>query len=155
MVKFFLGLFLLFYSGQTLSITKTQFLPLDQNVVINITETDISGPSDTDASDLYALMKVEEKQSSMGIGKTIKTSQKDFNMVCLKEKKTCHIILNKSVNTVISSGQKFAQYRATKELADNLIQRFHLNDQNVLLFIASDQKFTLKAEPGLFHFEVR
>ena len=155
MIRFLYFLSLIFFCFNSEAITKPKFLPLDRNVVVNIAETDITGAHDTDASDLYAIMNVEEQQTSMGTGKSIKTAQKDFNMVCSKDKKTCSFVLNKSPNTFISGSQKFAKYSVSGETADALIELFHLNDQRVLLFVASDQMFSLKAEQEFFHFEVR
>lgn len=137
------------------AITKPKFLPFDMNMMVAITETDVTGASDTDASQLYSLMNVHEQDSSMGKGKTIKTVAKDFNLVCAKEKKTCSVVLNKSANTVISGAKKYAAYEITGAVADELLAQFKLSDRGDFAFTATDGMFHIHAVAGHFIFEVQ
>ncbi len=137
------------------AVTKPKFLPFDMNMMVAITETDITGAADNDASDLYALMNVSEQDSSMGKGKSMKTADKGFNLVCTKEKKTCSVILNKSANTIISGAKKYASYEITGVVADELRAQFKLTDEGDFAFTATDGLFHIHAIPGHFIFEVQ
>ena len=137
------------------AITKPKFLPFDMNMMVAITETDITGAADNDASDLYALMNVSEQDSSMGKGKSIKTADKGFNLVCSREKKQCSVILNKSANTIISSAKKYASYEITGAVANELLAQFKLTDKGDFSFTATDGIFHIHAIRGHFIFEVQ
>lgn len=137
------------------AITKPKFLPFDMNMMVSITDTDITGASDSDASHLYAVLNVSEQDSSMGKGKSIKTAAKDFNLVCSKEKKLCSIILNKSPHVVIASAKKYASYEITGSVADELLAQLKLSDKGEFAFTATDGMFHIHAVPGSFIFEVQ
>lgn len=139
----------------TFAITKPKFLPFDMNMMVAITDTDITGAADNDASDLYIKMNVSEQDSSMGKGKSIKTADKGFNLVCSKEKKTCSVVLNKSANTTISSAKRYASYEVTGPVADELLAQFKLTDKGDFSFVATDGLFHIHAVPGHFIFEVQ
>ena len=137
------------------AVTKPKFLPFDMNFMVAITNSDITGASDNDATDMYNMMNVPEQDSSMGKGKSIKTDAKDFNLVCSKEKQTCSIILNKSANTVIQSGKKYAAFKVTGEVATQLLQQFKFGADRTFTFKATDGVFHIHAQPEAFIFELQ
>ncbi len=145
---------LLLINVKAYAATRLQFLPMDRNMLVNITEADIYGNKDSDSADMYQIMNVDEQDSSLGKGKSIVSPTKDFNLVCSKEKKSCHIVLNKSPNTVISGSQKIASFKVTGEVAKGLTQKFKLNERQEAYFMASDKLFRIFGSMDTFIFEV-
>lgn len=145
--------FVLLLSLNAQSATRVKFLPGNFNLIVNITETDIYGNPDTDSVDLYQIMNVEEQDSMLGKGKSIVSKQKDFNLVCSREKKSCHIILKKSDRTIISSTQKFASFKVTGDEAQMLTQKFKLNERQEVVFTATDKHFRVFGSSDTFLFE--
>ncbi|MGZ3690831.1 MAG: hypothetical protein ACXVAX_04980 [Pseudobdellovibrio sp.] len=146
---------LLLTGAKSFAATRLQFLPGDMNFLANILETDIYGNRDSDPEDLYETMNVDEQDGgSMGKGKSIVSPLKDFNLVCAKEKKSCHIVLNRSANTVISSSQKIASFKLTGDAAKAITQKFKLNDRGEAYFMASDKLFRIFGSSDTFIFEV-
>ena len=147
-------LFILLFSISSYSATRTKFLPGNFNLIVNITEADIFGNIDSDSVDLYQLMNVDEQDSMLGKGKSIVSNEKDFNIVCSKEKKSCHIILKKSNNTIISSDQKFASFKVNGPEAKSITDKFKLNDRGEAYFMATDKHFRVFGNQDTFLFEV-
>ncbi|MCC2678972.1 MAG: hypothetical protein K0R29_1548 [Pseudobdellovibrio sp.] len=133
--------------------TRVKFMPMNMNVMINVTEKDIYGNSDSDSADLYAIMNVSEQDSMLGKGKSIVTSDKDFNLVCSKEKKMCSIILKKSARTEISPERKYTAIRIVGEEAKVITEKFKLNDRGEAYFQASDKLFRIFGTRDSFIFE--
>jgi hypothetical protein len=133
--------------------TQVRFLPGDRNFLTNVMEKDSQGNSDTDATDLYLTMNVEEQDSMLGKGKSIKSRDKDFNLVCSQARKHCSIILNSSSNTIISSSQKIASFKVTGAEAKSLTQKFKLNERGEAFFQASDKLFRIFGTSDSFLFE--
>ena len=140
-------------SLEVLSATRTRFLPMDRNFMANVVEHDMYGNTDTDPTDLYQIMNVEEQDSMLGKGKSIVTPEKDFNLVCSREKKQCSIILNRSANTIISSTNKVASFKITGEAAAQLTKKFKLNDRSEAYFQATDKQFRILGTQDTFLFE--
>lgn len=134
--------------------TRVKFLPMNFNVIVNITERDIYGNPDSDSADLYQIMDVSEQDSMLGKGKSIVTADKDFNLVCSKEKKTCSVILKKSTRTEISPERKYASIRITGDEAKLITEKFKLNDRGEAYFLASDKLFRILGTRENFLFEV-
>lgn len=135
------------------SATRVRFLPMDRNFVAQVLERDLYGNTDTDATDLYQIMNVEEQDSMLGKGKSIVTPEKDFNLVCSREKKQCSIVLNKSPNTLISSATKQAQFKVSGETAQKLTKQFKLNVRGEAYFQATDKLFRIVGTQDQFLFE--
>lgn len=146
--------FLLMFAVKAQSATRVKFLPMNFNVMINVTERDIYGNPDSDSADLYLLMNVSEQDSMLGKGKSIVTSEKDFNLVCSKEKKTCSIILKKSSRTEISPDRKYASIRLQGSEAKLITEKFKLNDRGEAYFQATDKLFRIFGTQDSFLFEL-
>lgn len=146
-------LILLSFSFEASAATRIRFLPMDRNFMASVLEHDMFGNTDTDPMDLYQIMNVEEQDSMLGKGKSIVTAEKDFNLVCSREKKQCSIILNRSANTVISSANKVASFKVTGEVAGVLTKKFKLNDRGEAYFQATDKLFRIVGTPDTFVFE--
>ena len=140
---------------EVLSATRVRFLPMDRNFMASVVEHDLYGNTDTDALDLYQIMNVEEQDSMLGKGKSIVTPEKDFNLVCARDKKQCSIILNRSANTIISSANKLASFKTTGEAAAVLTKKFKLNDRGEAYFQATDKQFRILGTPDTFIFEAQ
>lgn len=138
---------------KTQAATRVKFLPMNFNVMINVTEKDIYGNPDSDSVDLYNIMNVSEQDSMLGKGKSIVTADKDFNLVCSKEKKMCSVILKKSARTEISSEKKYAAIRIEGEEAKLITEMFKLNDRGEAFFLASDKLFRIFGNRAGFIFE--
>ncbi len=134
--------------------TRVKFMPMNFNVIINVTEKDIYGNPDSDSADLYQLMNVSEQDSMLGKGKSIVTTDKDFNLVCSKEKKMCSVILKKSARTEISSERKYAAIRIDGDEAKLITEKFKLNERGEAFFLASDKLFRIFGTRESFIFEV-
>jgi hypothetical protein len=141
------------FSYEAFTATRIRFLPMDRNFMANVMERDIYGNPDSDAMDLYKIMNVEEQDSMLGKGKSIVTPEKDFNLVCSREKKQCSIILNRSANTVISSANKVASFKISGEAAGILTKKFKLNERGEAYFQATDKLFRILGTPDTFVFE--
>lgn len=137
---FFLSVALVF---EAQAATRVKFIPMNFNVMINVTEKDIYGNVDSDSADLFQIMNVSEQDSMLGKGKSIVTADKDFNLVCSKEKKMCSIILKKSPRTEISSERKYAAIRIVGNEAAKITEKFKLNDRGEAYFLASDKLFRI------------
>jgi hypothetical protein len=146
-------LVILSFSLEALSATRIRFLPMDRNFMASVLEHDMFGNTDTDPMDLYQIMNVEEQDSMLGKGKSIVTAEKDFNLVCSREKKQCSIILNRSANTVISSANKVASFKVTGDTAGALTKKFKLNDRGEAYFQATDKLFRIVGTADIFLFE--
>ena len=153
MIRFFLVLITVFAASLTNAATRVKFLPGDRNFIANVVETDLNGNTDSDATDLYLTMNVEEQDSMLGKGKSIVSREKDFNLVCSQAKKQCSVILTKSANTVISSSQRIASYKMTGEAAKELTQKFKLNERGEAYFRTSDKLFRIFGTSDSFLFE--
>ena len=135
------------------SATRLKFLPLDRNMLVVITATDIYGNADSDSTDLYQLMKVPEQDSMLGKGKSIVSTDRDFNLVCSKEKNMCQVTLNKSANVVISSSGKFARFTISGNRAADLTKLFETDAKGEFHFIATDLLFKISGQGETFSFE--
>lgn len=133
--------------------TRVKFLPMNFNVMINVTEKDIYGNPDSDSADLYQMMNVSEQDSMLGKGKSIVTTDKDFTLVCSKEKKMCSIILKKSARTEISSDRKYAAIRIDGDEAKLITEKFKLNDRGEAYFQSTDKIIRLFGNRESFVFE--
>jgi hypothetical protein len=122
-------------------------------VFISITEKDMYGNADTDSADLYNTMNVSEQDSSMGKGKSIVTPEKDFTLICTKEKKTCTILIRKSARTEISADRKYASIKISGDDAAAVTEKFKLNDNREAFFQSSDKIIRLSGTADSFIFE--
>jgi len=133
--------------------TRVKFMPMNLNVMVNVTEKDIYGNPDSDSADLYTIMNVSEQDSMLGKGKSIATPSKDFNLVCSREKKMCSIILKKSGRVEISPERKYTAIRISGEEAQVITEKFKLNDRGEAYFLASDKLFRIFGTRDSFLFE--
>ena len=135
------------------SATRLKFLPLDRNMLVVITATDIYGNADSDSTDMYKLMKVPEQDSMLGKGKSIASPDRDFNLVCSKEKNMCQVTLNKSANVVISSSGKFAKFTISGNRASDLTKLFETDAKGEFHFTATDHLLKITGQGESFSFE--
>ncbi len=142
---------LLFVQTGALAASRVRITPMNLSMVANVTEKDMYGNMDSDPIDLYALMDVEEQDSSMGKGKSIVTESRDFNLVCAKEKRACSIVLNKSPRNKLNA--KSARFEISGEEAGTITRQFKLNDRGEAYFKASDAVWYLFGTGDSFIFE--
>jgi hypothetical protein len=133
--------------------TRLKFLPLDRNMIVVVSATDIYGNADSDSVNLYELMLVPEQDSSLGKGKSIISPARDFNFVCSKEKKMCQVVLNKSENVAISSSGKFARFTLRGDAAGALTKLFKVDEKGEFHFTATDSLFKINGQSESFSFE--
>ena len=154
-MKLYVSICLLAASLTAQAASRVQFYPGNFNMSVNVTELDMYGNRDNDAQDLYLTMNVDEQDSMMGKGKSIVTTDRDFNMVCAKEKKHCSIILKRSPNVVIDSNNKYASFKLKGDLAKQLTGKFKLNERGEAFFTATDKAFHLYGNSEEFTFEAK
>ena len=133
--------------------SRVSFMPMDRNMVVNVTERDIYGNMDSDPVDLYQIMNVEEQDSQLGKGKKIITLDKDFNMICSKDRRNCSIVLVKSARTIISGSQKYASFKLTGAEAMAMTKNFKLNERGEAVFMATDKAWRLFGNADTFILE--
>lgn len=146
-------LFVVFSFSSIQAATRLKFLPLDFNMLVVITATDIYGNADSDSSVLYQQMKVPEQDGMLGKGKSIVSPLKDFNFICSKEKNMCQVTLNKSANVEISSSGKYAKFSLKGASAAELTKLFKVDEKGEYHFTATDSLFKISGTSEEFHFE--
>ena len=135
------------------SATRLQFFLGDRNAMAILTPADSFGNSDSDSSDLYQIMNVPEQDTMLGRGKSITSTDRDFNLVCGEYKNQCQFILNKSPNVSISGSQKTMRFKATGKQAAVLSALFKLNSEGEAYFQTTDKLLRLKGNATEFALE--
>lgn len=152
-MKFMICVSTLLLSLVSFSATRLQFFLGDRNAMAILTPTDAFGNSDSDSSDLYQTMNVPEQDTMLGRGKSITSSERDFNLVCGEYKSQCQFILNKSQNVKISVAMKTMSFRLTGEQAAALSGLFKLNSEGEAYFQTTDKLLRLKGTATEFVLE--
>lgn len=152
-MKFIICVSTLMFSLVGFSATRLQFFLGDRNAMAILTPTDSFGNSDSDSSDLYQIMNVPEQDTMLGRGKSITSTDRDFNLVCGEYKNQCQFILNKSPNVSISGSQKTMSFKATGKQAVALSALFKLNSEGEAYFQTTDKILRLRGNAGEFILE--
>ena len=152
-MKFYILSLILLAALQSNAASRIKYLPGDFTMMVNVTATDIYGHADSDSEDLYQVMNVDEQDSTMGKGKSIVSTAKDFNLICSKEKKLCTILVRKSALTVISGQRKYASFKLTGPEAEAFTNKFKLNENGEAYFQATDKLFKIIGTKESFLFE--
>ena len=152
-MKFILILSIFLFSITSFSATRLQFFFGDRNAMAILTPTDSFGNSDSDSSDLYQIMNVPEQDTMLGRGKSITSTDRDFNLVCGEYKSQCQIILNKSQNVKISGSMKIMSFKLTGDQAAALTNLFKVNTEGEAYFQTADKLLRLKGTATEFVME--
>lgn len=152
-MKIALVLICTFVGNFSFSATRLRFFIGDQNAIVFITPTDNYGNADSDSSDLYQIMHVDEQDTMLGKGKAIVSTDSDFNLVCGEYRNQCQVILNKTNNTIISTSKKYMSFTVNGEEAARLTQMFKLNSKGEAYFQTTDKLFRFSGNSKNFTFE--
>jgi len=136
--------------------TNVQFF-LGDRVIVNISGKDAFGNvSDDDAANLYALMNVVPQNSPMGLGKGIRTNDRDMNFSCGTAPGRgpfCSIEFNPSSRLRTNPGAKSLNYLITDAEAVAMSKKWFIK-YGKLDFISTDRLFKLHIEQDAFQIEV-
>jgi hypothetical protein len=97
-------------------------------------------------------MNVPPQNTAFGIGKAVAAPARDFSLVCEQTRNMCSIVLNHSDRVKILSSQKIMSFTVTGAEADHLTAQFLNLTPGHFLWLSSDRKMRLQAEPGHFEF---
>lgn len=138
------------------AITSLQFYPVSQQGFIFARGADSLGNQDDDPARMFQWMNVPSQGSFAGPGKVIKSSNKDFQLICSQGQNMCEIMLSAKSSRVQlapgggANGQGSMKYLAVGDEADALIRQFQMSADRVTEFQSRDQRLTIRGTPGYF-----
>ncbi len=138
------------------AITSLQFYPVSQQGFIFARGADSLGNQDDDPVRMFQWMNVPAQGSFAGQGKVIKSSNKDFQLICSQGQNMCEIMLSAKSSRVQlvpgagSNGQGSMKYLAVGDEADTLIRQFQMSADRVTEFQSRDQRLSIRGTPGYF-----
>ncbi len=138
------------------AITSLQFYPVSQQGFIFARGADSLGNQDDDPVRMFQWMNVPAQGSFAGLGKVIKSGNKDFQLICSQGQNMCEIMLSAKSSRVQlipgggDNGQGLMKYLAKGEEADALIRQFQMSADRVTEFQSRDQRISIRGTPGYF-----
>jgi hypothetical protein len=154
--RLFLLTLLITLSSTAGAVTRSQFA--GPYGIIRILARDFSGATDPDGQNLFAAMNVPQKDSILGMGKTIETEDRGLQIVCANRPQIgheCSIFIHNAEFSSVDTIRKTMSYKITGEKANQYGALFNLDTNGAYLFMTGDSSFKIQISPGSFevHFE--
>lgn len=136
------------------AITRGQFV--GPYGIIRVLSQDATGVTDSDGQILYDAMDVPVKNSMIGPGKAIQTTDKGMQFICANRQNAgyeCSIFVHNTPQSIVDPVNHVMSYKLTGEKANAYVKLFKVNSQEEFSFISADR--TLKVQAKKNYFEVR
>lgn len=151
-----LGLMGFFLTGILLglsahSATRVQFLPGNQNLMVNIVAVGPDGLEDTDYQTLFEALDLPVQNTLMGPGKGFRSSKNEISFTCAPQRKQCSIVFSRSAYLNIDSSHQQFQFKVSGEAAQFFAQIFPKNFN----FLATDGLLQIQSSDELFLIQSR
>ncbi|MCO5142478.1 MAG: hypothetical protein M9962_05250 [Oligoflexia bacterium] len=146
--------FLLLLMGVNSSLAHTDAKFFGFLGMISMSDTYGGQKIDDDPIELYRLMNVEERQESLGKGKSIKLADKSLTIVCADRTNNdvCTIVVKNSDYGQVSPGK--ITFYAEGSLGQELSQKFFSNrTDGHMQFETTDKKLKIRTGSSLFSLE--
>lgn len=126
--------------------TRIQFLPGNQNLMVNIVAVGPDGLEDADHQLLFDALDLPVQNTMFGPGKGFRTAKNEISFTCAPQRKQCSIGFSRSPFLKIDSSHKQFQFKVTGEAAQFFARIFPKNFN----FLATDGLLLIQATDDLF-----
>jgi len=143
--------FIFCFLGTSFGATRIQFMPGNQNIMINITEIGSNGIGDRDFDTIYQALQLPVQENAfLGRGKGFKLARNEFSISCAEGRRQCSLVLSRSrFLTSRPQAQTFEfvmQAPDSPELSHIFPNPFNFKSEDRLLEIqSSDQSFIMRS----------